>query len=148
MERKILAEKGIKGNAVLGIFYMILFVALVIFILCKASLSFYVIFVCLVLLGLAFWCGYFAFHNLRLPKVMLTYDDNGIYINYKNNEFIAFKDILNTYCDNASYRGKRFKHGYLDISTVNGKYKLGIIANLQEVENIIKSNVDRVNQEY
>lgn len=86
MERKILAEKGIKGNAVLGIFYMILFVALVIFILCKASLSFYVIFVCLVLLGLAFWCRYFAFNNLRLPKVMLTYDDNGIYINYKNNE--------------------------------------------------------------
>ena len=91
MDKKVLAEKGIKGQVVLGIFLMLFFVGLVIFILCKATISLYVIFICLLLLGLAFWGGYFAFYNMRLPKVMLTYDDNGIYINYKNNEFIAFK---------------------------------------------------------
>lgn len=143
MEKKVLAKKAIKGQAVLGLLFMLFFLSLLIFILYKVNLkdvklSLYVIFVCLCLSGLSFWGGYFTVHNIRLPKVMLTYDDNGIYITYKNYEFIPFKDILNIYCNHITYRGKTFKHGYLDIITTNKKYKLGLIDNLKDVENIIK----------
>lgn len=148
MEKKILATKGPTGFVVGEIIGMIacaivgivwLFMGRKVPIMSALSLIF---------IGAAVFCGYLAFSNIKNPYEMLYYDENGIYLNYKNNEFIAFKDILYIKQKHSRSRYHTYEYGHIEIKTKDSKFKIGVIDDIDNVAYIIRSNVDRVNKEY
>lgn len=148
MEKKILATKGPTGFVVGEIIGMIacaivgiawLFMGHIVPIMPLFSLIF---------IGCSIFCGYLAFSNIKNPNEMLYYDEDGIYLNYKNNEFIAFKDMLYIKQRHARSRYHTYEFGHIEITTKTKKYKIGVIDDIDNVAYIIRSNVDRVNKEY
>ena len=148
MEKKILAIKG-PGGFVAGEIIGMLFSGIMGFILLfLAPRELVIKLFSIIFIGCAIFCGYLAFSNINHPNTMLTYDDNGIYLNYKNNEFIAFKDILYIKQRHAYSRYHTYEFGHIEIITKTKKYKIGVIDDIDNVAYIIRSNVDRVNKEY
>ena len=147
MEKKILATKGPTGFVVGEIIGMIstgivgimwLFMGPRIPIMPLFSLIF---------IGASIFCGYLAFSNIKNPYEMLYYDEEGIYLNYKKNEFIAFKDILYVKQKHSHSRYHTHEYGHIEIMTKDTKYKIGVIDDIDNVAYVIRSNIDRVAKE-
>lgn len=148
MDKKLLATKGPKGFVAGEIVGMIFSGIMGFILLFLAPKELVIKLFSLIFIGCAIFCGYLAFSNINLPDTMLTYDDNGIYLNYKNNEFIAFKDMLYIKQRHARSRYHTYEFGHIEITTKTKKYKIGVIDDIDNVAYIIRSSVDRVNKEY
>lgn len=147
MEKKILATKAPSGfivGEIIGMIFsgivgiMWLFMGRVVPILPLLSLIF---------IGASIFCGYLAFTNIKNPYEMLYYDEEGIYLNYKNNEFISFEDMLYVKQKHSRSRYHTYEYGHIEITTKDNKYKIGVIDDIDNVAYIIRSNIDRVTKE-
>ena len=67
---------------------------------------------------------------------------------YKNNEFIAFKDMLYIKQKHSRSRYHTYEYGHIEITTKDSKFKIGVIDDIDNVAYILRSNVDRVSKEY
>lgn len=148
MEKKILATKGPTGFVVGEIIGMIACAIVGIAWLFMGHIVPIMMLFSLIFIGCSIFCGYLAFSNIKNPNEMLYYDEDGIYLNYKNNEFIAFKDMLYIKQRHARSRYHTYEFGHIEITTKTKKYKIGVIDDIDNVAYIIRSNVDRVNKEY
>lgn len=148
MEKKILATKGPTGFVVGEIIGMIACAIVGIAWLFMGHIVPIMPLFSLVFIGCSIFCGYLAFSNIKNPNEMLYFDEDGIYLNYKNNEFIAFKDILYIKQKHARSKYHTYEYGHIEITTKTKKYKIGVIDDIDNVAYIIRSNVDRVNNEY
>ena len=148
MEKKILATKGPTGFVVGEIIGMIACAIVGIAWLFMGHIVPIMMLFSLIFIGCSIFCGYLAFSNIKNPNEMLYYDEDGIYLNYKNNEFIAFKDMLYIKQKHARSKYHTYEFGHIEITTKTKKYKIGVIDDIDNVAYIIRSSVDRVNNEY
>ena len=148
MDKKILATKGPKGFVAGEIVGMIFSGIMGVILLFLSPKELVIKLFSLIFIGCAIFCGYLAFSNIKNPNEMLYYDEDGIYLNYKNNEFIAFKDMLYIKQRHARSRYHTYEFGHIEITTKTKKYKIGVLDDIDNVAYIIRSNIDRVNKEY
>lgn len=145
MEKKILATKGPTGFVVGEIIGMIFSgIVGIMWLIIGPRIPIMPLF-SLIFIGASIFCGYLAFTNIKNPYEMVYYDENGIYLNYKNNESIPFKDIVYIKQKYARSKYHTYEYGHIEITTKDNKYKIGVIDDIDNVAYIIRSNVDRVN---
>lgn len=92
------------------------------------------ILIILVLIPLGIYFIY-DYHNMfSLPKVVIEYDESGVYLNYRKNKtiYLLFKDIESVeerkYLIHRKFRSSYFtSYGFIIIQTKDKKYKIGCI---------------------
>lgn len=84
-----------------------------------------------------------CFIQLIRPKVIIEYDEVGIYLNYtrKKSIYIMFRDIESVMGVKAQSRGIQYKFGHLVIYTKNKKYRIGIICDVKDSEKYIHKRI-------
>ncbi len=147
MDRKILATKAPTGFVVGEIIGMIVCAIVGIGWLFMGQRFPIMPLFSLIFIVVSVFCGYLAFSNIKNPYEMVYYDEEGIYLNYKNNEFIAFKDMLYVKQKHSRSRYHTYEYGHIEITTKDSKFKIGVIDDIDNVAYIIRSNIDRVVKE-
>ena len=77
------------------------------------------------------------------PKNMVEVDDNGVYLHYskRTTVYLSFKSIESVYAKRDSARGIKYSFGSLHLKTKDRRYKIGVLKNVSEVEEYIRSKI-------
>lgn len=76
------------------------------------------------------------------PKVMIEYDNFGIYLNYfKKTVYLKYKDIYRAFAENERARGIEYNFGHLAIWVGDERYKIGAIKDVKSAENFINKKI-------
>lgn len=137
---------GIRSNAfcVSSIFGLVILSFAMVFMImalitAEEDFPFMIIFI-LIFGGISIYFLYTVISTLKKPKVIIEYDDYGIYLNHLKGLFIPYESIIK--CKVRHARSKHHVHHYGDIiiETDNGTYKVGVIDELDEVLHTIMSH--------
>ena len=85
----------------------------------------------------ALYTLWLAASTLFLPKVVISYDDNGIYLEHKGGLFIPYEKIVNVSIKEARAKHHTYSFGHIIIHTTSRKYKIGVIQSVNFVGNEI-----------
>ena len=90
--------------------------------------------------GVSIYFFYTVISTLKKPKVIIEYNDYGIYLNHLKGLFIPYESIIK--CKVRHARSKHHVHHYGDIiiETENETYKVGVIDEVDEVLQTLMSN--------
>ena len=137
---------GIRSNAfcVSGIFGLVILSFAMVFMImasitAEETLPFMLLFI-LIFGGISIYFFYTVISTLKKPKVIIEYNDYGIYLNHLKGLFIPYESIIK--CKVRHARSKHHVHHYGDIiiETENETYKVGVIDEVDEVLQTLMSN--------
>lgn len=137
---------GIRSNAfcVSGIFGLVILSFAMVFMImasitAEETFPFMLLFI-LIFGGVSIYFFYTVISTLKKPKVIIEYNDYGIYLNHLKGLFIPYESIIK--CKVRHARSKHHVHHYGDIiiETENETYKVGVIDEVDEVLQTLMSN--------
>ena len=138
---------GLKSYKFLCLYFTcsILFLIFFIFSISSIIKEFNKLLLIIVFIFGGFFLTFFICFIIQLirPKVIIEYDEVGIYLNYTRKKivYIMFKDIESVIAVNAQGRGIQYKFGHLVIYTKNKKYRIGIISEVKDSEKYIHKRI-------
>ena len=92
-------------------------------------------------------CLFFCLKTFILPKVLISYDQNGIYLNHKKNLFIPYEKIGSVISKQMRSKRSVFSFGYIYITSMDKKYKIGVIDGVNYIQNRINElKVEKMNK--
>lgn len=144
MEKKILAKKASNGYAIAELIGMIISIIVVIlgFLELKEKPQLIIFIILFIPCSIIF--GFLGINALKNPEIMLYYDDEGIYLNYKNNLFIPFKEMVSVKAKHSRNRYHVFEFGHLVLTLRNKNIKIGVLDDIDNVFFIIQTNINKV----
>ena len=132
-------ELGIKTKSFV---YSMLFCAVFMFFLAGLSIVLYVLdeniiyLITLISAILAIGFSVYKFiQNAKVPKILIEYDENGIYINsVKDTIFINYNNIKALKPNKTTFKGRTYEYGSIDIVTKDDiSHHVGVIYDVEEV---------------
>ena len=145
MERKNLGikAKGFAGGMLTGFIFSLLCSLVFTYLLFSQKFHF-VLF--LMVIGYWFLTGFcltLFIKQIKKPKIILQYDDFGIYFYEKKEEqFISYSSIVSVRGVCSSGKKVEYKFGDIHIETTDGKkYKIGVMYDVKDVE---KTLLDKI----
>lgn len=97
----------------------------------------------IILLFCLIFIGCTMIKTLKLPKIVIEYDNSGIYLNYskKKTIYILIRDIERVTYNIPHARLVTYSFGTLIVETKTKKYRIGIIKDVEKVRKYIYSRI-------
>lgn len=97
----------------------------------------------ILLMLILIFLGFILFATLVKPKIIIEYDNSGIYLNYskKKTIYILIRDIESVISNIPQARLFTYSFGTLTIETKTKKYRIGIIKDVENVRRYIYSRI-------
>ena len=140
-ERKTLAKRSTTFcvSSIIGVIVIVFSTIVMCIAATMAEEPLFILFL-LMFIGISFYFFYNVVKTLKLPKIVMEYNKDGIFLNHLKGLFIPYESIIKCKVRHAKSKHHVHHYGNIIIETENETYKVGVIDEIDDVLQTIMSN--------